>query len=370
MVVMPLSTARAQTARPVAVCRTTCRTRQTRIVSSNGSGGSGKPVVRQVLRVNKHHSSRHRLATPTHARFGDNFNGRSTDDDGYTADTPDALAATCPLPMNIEIKGDVPYSEASRRYRRTVFTNADWLQHRSNTRLFGNLSGTFTSGVVRSLVTEVTAVASLGLLCCVWNGLIGGFEDFHDVLHAPAFPNIHEVFLARLPALPFTLASPALGLLLVFRTNASYARWVEARVAWGRVVSHCRNVMRQSALWISINPDAKVRSAFPKSLRLFSNTCGTRLTLCFTYLRAASNSRARLKRVFPWIKPFQTTSTYTKYGAPRGVSRGVLRTEFRGLRTKWRYNGRYSRGWMHLPRTDYSGRRTARYRRSRIWAAP
>lgn len=218
-----------------------------------------------MLRVNKHHSSRHRLATPTHARFGDNFNGRSTDDDGYTADTPDALAATCPLPMNIEIKGDVPYSEASRRYRRTVFTNADWLQHRSNTRLFGNLSGTFTSGVVRSLVTEVTAVASLGLLCCVWNGLIGGFEDFHDVLHAPAFPNIHEVFLARLPALPFTLASPALGLLLVFRTNASYARWVEARVAWGRVVSHCRNVMRQSALWISINPDAKSSIQFSSS---------------------------------------------------------------------------------------------------------
>mmetsp|Transcript_7724 Transcript_7724/g.19128 ORF Transcript_7724/g.19128 Transcript_7724/m.19128 type:complete len:209 (+) Transcript_7724:341-967(+) len=54
-----------------------------------------------------------------------------------------------------------------------------------------------------------------------------------------------------LPALPFTLASPALGLLLVFRTNASYARWVEVRVAWGRVVSHCQNVLRQSSLWLN-----------------------------------------------------------------------------------------------------------------------
>lgn len=189
------------------------------------------------------------------AGFGPSgFNGKSTDEGPLDAD---ALSPTCPLPLNIEQTTNMPYSEASRRYRRTVFTNADWLQHRSSTRLFGNLSGTLTSGVVRSLVTEVTAVASLGLLTCAYNGLIIGFEDFSDVLHDPLLPNIHETFLAQLPALPFTLASPALGLLLVFRTNASYARWVESRVAWGRVVSHCRNVMRQSSLWMNLDVSEK-----------------------------------------------------------------------------------------------------------------
>jgi predicted membrane chloride channel (bestrophin family) len=183
------------------------------------------------------------------------FDGRSRDDDAVL--DADALPATCALPLNIDTSGDVPYSEASRRYRRTVFTNEDWLQHRSSTRLFGNLSGTFTSGVVRSLVTEVAAVATIGALACAWNGAIEGFEDFGDVLHAPLLPNVHDVFLARLPALPFTLASPALGLLLVFRTNASYARWVESRVAWGRIVSHCRNVMRQSALWMNADVEVK-----------------------------------------------------------------------------------------------------------------
>ena len=162
----------------------------------------------------------------------------------------DALPPTCALPLNIDT-GDVPYSEASRPYRRTVFTNQDWLQHRSSTRLFGNLAGTFTSGVVRSLVTEVGAVATIGAAACLWNGSIQGFEDFANVTADPLLPGIHEVFLARLPALPFTLASPALGLPLVFRTNASYARWVESRVAGGRIVSHCRNVMRQSALWMN-----------------------------------------------------------------------------------------------------------------------
>ena len=78
-----------------------------------------------------------------------------------------------------------------------------------------------------------------------------------------------------LPGLPFTLSAPASGLLLVFRTNASYARWNEARQAWGRIVSHCRNIMRQSTLWIDTDdPTAQAALeelrqcvyAFPRSL--------------------------------------------------------------------------------------------------------
>ena len=60
-----------------------------------------------------------------------------------------------------------------------------------------------------------------------------------------------------------------------FRTNASYARWNEARQAWGRIVSHCRNIMRQSTLWIDTDdPTAQAALdelrqcvyAFPRSL--------------------------------------------------------------------------------------------------------
>ena len=41
--------------------------------------------------------------------------------------------------------------------------------------------------------------------------------------------------------LPHTLLSSALGLLLVFRTNAAYDRFWEARKQWGIVTTECRS---------------------------------------------------------------------------------------------------------------------------------
>lgn len=52
-----------------------------------------------------------------------------------------------------------------------------------------------------------------------------------------------------LPSLPFTLSSPALGLLLVFRTNAAYARWMEARNTWARMIAHSRNLVRMASVF-------------------------------------------------------------------------------------------------------------------------
>lgn len=37
----------------------------------------------------------------------------------------------------------------------------------------------------------------------------------------------------QMPPLPITLTAQILALLLVFRTNSSYARWDEARKMWG-----------------------------------------------------------------------------------------------------------------------------------------
>ena len=71
------------------------------------------------------------------------------------------------------------------------------------------------------------------------------------------------------------VAGAALSLLLVFRTNTSYSRWLEARQAWGRIVSHCRNIMRQSVLWLDDADPTAARSlqevrlcswVFPRSL--------------------------------------------------------------------------------------------------------
>ena len=49
--------------------------------------------------------------------------------------------------------------------------------------------------------------------------------------------------------------------ILVFRTNVAYQRWDEARKAWGVIVNHSRNLLRQGASWVSEetepNPDAR-----------------------------------------------------------------------------------------------------------------
>ncbi|GFH12322.1 uncharacterized protein HaLaN_07981 [Haematococcus lacustris] len=41
----------------------------------------------------------------------------------------------------------------------------------------------------------------------------------------------------------------ALSLLLVFKTNSSYARWWEGRVVWGQVVNFGRNLPRLMLTW-------------------------------------------------------------------------------------------------------------------------
>jgi ion channel-forming bestrophin family protein len=53
------------------------------------------------------------------------------------------------------------------------------------------------------------------------------------------------------PPLAHTLIGVALGLLLVFRTNASYGRYVEAREMLGRLVSASRDLARQVASYVA-----------------------------------------------------------------------------------------------------------------------
>ena len=174
------------------------------------------------------------------------------------------------------LQGYKPYGEESRRYRRTIYRHEDWLNHRSETRLLRNLKGTFTSGVVRSLLSEVAAVALASVLIIVWNSALFGYNDLSNVAQPGLLSTEQFDFLrASLPVSIFTLSSPALGLLLVFRTNTSYSRWLEARQAWGRIVSHCRNIMRQATVWIDDNDPNSRRAldelslcvwAFPRSL--------------------------------------------------------------------------------------------------------
>ncbi len=48
-----------------------------------------------------------------------------------------------------------------------------------------------------------------------------------------------------LPHIPLTLFGGALGIIVGFRNNSSYARWWEARTLWGSIVNNTRSLARQ-----------------------------------------------------------------------------------------------------------------------------
>ncbi|MBI4908858.1 MAG: hypothetical protein HY820_34880 [Acidobacteria bacterium] len=82
-----------------------------------------------------------------------------------------------------------------------------------------------------SLVKEISGRVSL---CVLWTiGVV--------VVH-------HLWFPMAIPSLLHALVGTALGLLLVFRTNASYDRYWEGRRLWGGIVNDSRNLIRGAAV--------------------------------------------------------------------------------------------------------------------------
>ena len=49
----------------------------------------------------------------------------------------------------------------------------------------------------------------------------------------------------------FAAITFAVSLLLVFKTNSSYARWWEGRCAWGQITSASQNLVRQAAAYFA-----------------------------------------------------------------------------------------------------------------------
>ena len=91
------------------------------------------------------------------------------------------------------------------------FTQADWARHRSNSRYVRHVRTIPSSSIIQGLVPPVAVFTAVAFLFAVYN------------TEVPA-PYTINVGLT-----PFATTASALSLLLVFRTNASYDRWWEAR---------------------------------------------------------------------------------------------------------------------------------------------
>jgi putative membrane protein len=168
------------------------------------------------------------------------------------------------------------YGEASRKFRRSYFTHSDWLKARRDDRFLYNFKTILNSGIARQLAKEVGTVAGISAFIVVWNALlVAGFDGFGGVHHNPIFDTSDLIPLLKLPADPFTLSSPALGLLLVFRTNTAYSRWDEGRKAWGSIINNSRTAARLGTTWADPSQPGSLEKlerladtvwAFPRSL--------------------------------------------------------------------------------------------------------
>jgi putative membrane protein len=92
------------------------------------------------------------------------------------------------------------------------------------------------------------------LVCVAWSALVVWFHF-----------NVRHV---GIPSLLHSLVGLALGLLLVFRTNASYDRYWEGRRLWGGIVNECRNLIRAASVYLREEPEILIRltrwtAAFP-----------------------------------------------------------------------------------------------------------
>jgi Bestrophin, RFP-TM, chloride channel len=128
--------------------------------------------------------------------------------------------------------------ESNRKFRRTVFTKHNWQRHRSSNRYFLELRNMPKSVILRGLGLQTLVVTFFSFLIVSYNT----FVEMKTV----SFP----LPLLSFPALPFALTSSSLGLLLVFRTNAAYSRWKDARVSWALISARAFDLMRQAMIWI------------------------------------------------------------------------------------------------------------------------
>jgi predicted membrane chloride channel (bestrophin family) len=145
---------------------------------------------------------------------------------------------------------------------RTLYNHTNWVQHRSSLRHVRHFFSSLSSRVILSLVPPVLFFTSFAAVIAAYNTavLLDFFPEFFPVLRASS--------------LPYQLTAPALALLLVFRTEASYSRFVEGKKAWTSVISAAHDFAR---LVMSVQSDFHLRNAllnyiiaFPLVLKVYT----------------------------------------------------------------------------------------------------
>ncbi|KAF8027045.1 hypothetical protein BT93_E0077 [Corymbia citriodora subsp. variegata] len=147
--------------------------------------------------------------------------------------------------------------EQGMQRKRTLYDHENWLQHRSSQRHIRHFVSSLSSRVILSLIPPVTAFTLVAVMIASYNTAVvmEWLPEFFPVLRAST--------------LPYQLTAPALALLLVFRTEASYSRFQEGRQAWVKVIAGADDFARQVISTVEGNEDSALKKALLEYIMAF-----------------------------------------------------------------------------------------------------
>lgn len=160
--------------------------------------------------------------------------------------------------------------ERGMQKNRTLYDHEKWIDHRSSLRHLRHLLSSLSSRVILSLVPPVIVFTTFAALIASYNSLVltHWLPEFFPVLRASS--------------LPYQLTAPALALLLVFRTEASYSRFMEGKKAWTKVISGTHDFARQ-VMAVSEKPgDLPIKKALMQYIMAFPVVLKVRVILYFS----------------------------------------------------------------------------------------
>ena len=137
-----------------------------------------------------------------------------------------------------------------------LFDQDKWEKHRRVNRFFYDLQNIPSSTVFLRLVRVLLTLTFLSYLVLIMPGTLYNLTHKMVAYASGILPlslvewmkqSTIETFTFQISPLFHTMLGTVLGLVLVFRTNSSYSRFVEGRMAWGALVRRCRDFARFSA---------------------------------------------------------------------------------------------------------------------------
>ncbi|PIM99963.1 hypothetical protein CDL12_27536 [Handroanthus impetiginosus] len=147
--------------------------------------------------------------------------------------------------------------ERRMKQKRSLYDHKSWVQHRSSLRHVRHFLSSLSSRVILSLVPPVIVFTLVAVIIASYNSAVSihWLPEFFPILRASS--------------LPYQLTAPALALLLVFRTEASYSRFEEGKKAWTKVISGTNDFARQVIASVESPSDSMLKKAILQYIMAF-----------------------------------------------------------------------------------------------------